>query len=199
MVSGGADDRYEAIRRQFGVNVKKVLILVLTLVTTLAAILAAVLVTAASPASAAAAPSAGWVPAPTPPFDIPAGAVCDFPIHGEPVVDKVVSRVLATYPDGSTKVQLAKGPLILRITNVDNGKAHNENGSGTGLFRFATDGSFTVDVVGPLLIGFRAGLSNVPRGFYELTGAYRIAFGTDGFRTLTMFHGTMRNVCGDFL
>lgn len=170
---------------------KKVLILVLTLVGTLAV--------AASPASAATASSGGWVPAPTPPFDIPAGEVCDFPIHGEPVVDKVVSKVLATYPDGSTKVQLAKGPLILRITNVDNGKSHNENGSGTGLFRFATDGSFTVDVVGPLLIGFRAGLSNVPRGFYELDGVYRIAFGTDGFRTLTLIHGTMRNVCGDFV
>ncbi len=170
---------------------KKVLILVLTLVATL--------VVAASPASAATTSNGGWVPAPTPPFDIPAGEVCDFPIHGEPVVDKVMSKVLATYPDGSTKVELAKGPLILRITNVDNGRTHLENGSGTGLFRFATDGTFTVDVVGPLLIGFRAGLSNVPRGFYELNGVYRIAFGTDGFRTLTLAHGTIRNVCGDFL
>lgn len=170
---------------------KKVLILVLTLVATLVA--------SAGPANAAPAPNGGWVPAPTPPFDIPAGEVCDFTIHGEPVVDKVMSKVLATYPDGSTKVELAKGPLILRITNVDNGRTHLENGSGTGLFRFAADGSFTVDVVGPLLIGFRAGLSNVPRGFYELNGVYRIAFGTDGFRTLTLTHGTIRNVCGDFL
>jgi hypothetical protein len=157
------------------------------------AVIAALIVTA-DPAAAA-----SWTPAPTPPFDIPAGDVCDFAIHGEPVVDQVKTNVVATYPDGSTKIELAKGALILRITNVDNGVARLEDGSGSGLFRFAPDGSFAVDIVGPLLIGFRQGLSNVPRGLYALNGVYRIAIQpSTGFKKLTMIHGTVRNVCGDF-
>jgi hypothetical protein len=161
--------------------------------TVLLAAVAAVLVTS-SPASA----NSGWVPAPTPPFDIAAGEVCDFAIHGEPVVDQVKTKVVATYPDGSKKVELARGALILRITNVDNGVARLEDGSGSGLFMFAQDGSFTVDIVGPLLIGFRQGLSNVPRGLYALDGVYRIAIQPTGFKKLIMIHGTARNVCGDF-
>jgi hypothetical protein len=55
-----------------------------------------------------------------------------------------------------------------------------------------------VDVVGPLLIGFRDAASNVPRGLYALNGIYRIVFRPTGFRQLIMIHGTARNVCGDF-
>jgi len=158
----------------------------------------ATLIATAGPAAAAPGAKGGWIPAPTPPFDIAAGAVCDFAIHGEAVVDQVVTKVAATYPDGSKKVELAKGALILRITDVDNGTARLEDGSGSGRFTFLPDGTFTVDVVGPLLIGFREGASNVPRGLYALNGVYRIVFRATGFRQLIMIHGTARNVCGDF-
>jgi len=165
---------------------------------TFALAVAATLIATAGPAAAAPPTNGGWVPAPTPPFDIAAGAVCDFAIHGEAVVDQVVTKVVATFPDGSKKVELAKGALILRITDVENGVARLEDGSGSGLFRFRPDGTFTVDVVGPLLIGFRDGASNVPRGLYALNGVYRIVFRPNGFRQLIMVHGTARNVCGDF-
>jgi hypothetical protein len=168
-----------------------------TFIVVLAAV--AALVTSAGPAAASTTSTGGWVPAPTPPFDIPAGDVCDFAVHGEPVVDQVKTKVVATYPDGAKKVELARGALILRITNVGNGVARLEDGSGSGLFRYAEDGSFTVDIVGPLLIGFRQGLSNVPRGLYALNGVYRIAIQpVMGFKRLIMIHGTVRNVCGDF-
>jgi hypothetical protein len=167
-----------------------------TFIVALAAV--AALVTSAGPA-AASTTSTGWVPAPTPPFDIPAGDVCDFAIHGEPVVDQVKTKVVATYPDGSKKVELARGALILRITNVDNGVARLEDGSGSGLFRYAKDGSFTVDIVGPLLISFRQNSSNVSHGLYALNGVYRLAIQpVTGFKRLIMIHGTVRNVCGDF-
>jgi hypothetical protein len=161
---------------------------------------AATLLAGAGPAAASSTTSTGgWVPAPTPPFDIPAGDVCDFAIHGEPVVDQVKTKVVATYPDGSKRVELARGALILRITNVDNGVARLEDGSGSGLFRYAKDGSFTVDIVGPLLISFRRDLSNISHGLYALDGVYRIAIQpVTGFKRLIMIHGTVRNVCGDF-
>jgi hypothetical protein len=164
----------------------------------LALAVAATLIATAGPAAAAPGAKGGWVPAPTPPFDIAAGAVCDFAIHGEAVVDRVVTKVVATYPDGSKKLELAKGALILRITDVENGTVRLEDGSGSGVFRYLPDGTFTLDVVGPLLIGFRSGASNVPRGLYALNGIYRIVFRPTGFRQLTMIHGTARNVCGDF-
>jgi len=167
-------------------SMKRTLIVVLVAVATL--------IVTGGPAAAST-----WMPAPTPPFDIPAGAVCDFAVHGEPVVDQVKTKVVATYPDGAKRVELAKGALILRITAVDTGVARLADGSGSGLFKYAQDGSFTVDIVGPLLIGFREGLSNISRGLYQLNGVYRIAIQpSTGFKKLTMIHGTVHNVCGDF-
>ncbi|MEV7108825.1 hypothetical protein [Streptomyces atroolivaceus] len=62
-----------------------------------ASLAAAVLVTTAlgtAPVSASSGPD-GWEPSPAPPYDLPAGARCDVPVHTEPVVDEVVQRVLA--------------------------------------------------------------------------------------------------------
>jgi len=158
--------------------------------------MAASLVLAAAPASASTARS-GWEPWPTPPIDIPAGTVCDFAVHGDPVVDEVVRKVVATYPDGSTKRQLAKGALILRLTNVGTGASAVVDASGRAAFDYAPDGTVTVLVVGPILIPFRDGLSNVARGLYAVDGIYRIVLQPDGFRRLTLIHGTIRNVCDD--
>ena len=158
--------------------------------------MAAALVLPAAPASASAA-RGGWEPWPTPPIDIAAGVACDFAVHGDPIVDEVVRKVVATYPDGSTKRQLAKGTLILRMTNAGTGTGTVIDASGRAAFDFAADGTVTVLVIGPILIPFRAGLSNVPRGLYAIDGAYRIVLEPDSFRRLTLIHGTIHNVCDD--
>ena len=139
----------------------------------------------------------GWVPWPTPPFDIAAGAVCDFAVHGVALVDEVRTKVVATYPDGSKKRELATGALIIRLTNVATGATTVVDASGSAVFTYAPDGTVTWFVVGPVLTPLRQGLSNFPRGLYAVDGIYRIVFRPDGFKELTMIHGTVHNVCGD--
>lgn len=58
------------------------------------------------------------MPVPSGPVDVPAGVVCDFPMHSEPIVDEVRTRVLATYSDGSPKRQAFVGDLVVRVTNT---------------------------------------------------------------------------------
>ena len=156
--------------------------------------------TAAGPGSARSATAAGlggWVPAPTAPFDRAAGVLCDFAIHGEPVVDEVRVKTIATYPDGSPKEQLATGALTIRVTNTETGASTVADASGSALFVFGTDGSSTWYVVGPIVAGFRDNGGNLPRGFYKIDGVYTLAFSPTNVRTLTMIHGTVHDVCAD--
>ena len=152
---------------------------------TIGVVLALVLV----PGSAAQA-SGGWEPAPTEPFDRAAGEICDVPIHAEPTVDEVVMKTLA---DGSV---IYTGKLVVRVTNRDSGAYTDVDASGSALVTHAADGSMTWYVAGPVLIPFREGAGNRPRGLYRLDGVYRIAYNaTLTYKKLTMVHGTTEDVC----
>jgi hypothetical protein len=141
----------------------------------------------------------GWVPAPSAPFDLPAGARCDFPVHGEPVVDEVKTKVLARYPDGSTKREAYVGDLVFAYTNTDTGETLEADLSGSALVEMEPGGTLTTNstwhVVGPAGFGFREGGGNRPRGIWVFDGAYSVAFDATGFKTVTMYHGTERNLC----
>jgi hypothetical protein len=135
----------------------------------------------------------GWTPAPTPPLDRAAGVLCAFPVHAEPIVDHVVTKVLASYPDGSIKRDAFKGPLIVRVTNTSNGRFYDADASGSAIVDHAADGAQTWYVAGPILAGFRAGVGNLPRGLYVIDGLYRLVITADGHLTLTLGHTD--NVC----
>jgi hypothetical protein len=137
----------------------------------------------------------GWVPAPSAPFDRAAGELCDFAVHGQPVVDQVRKRTLQTNPDGTPRSELYVGKLVVRVTNVATGAFYDADASGDAVIVSAADGSSTWYVHGPVLVGFRAGTGNLPRGLYVIDGLYRLAFAPDGFKTLTMLRGTEDNVC----
>ncbi|WP_107645002.1 hypothetical protein, partial [Streptomyces sp. Ru87] len=168
---------------------------------TLVALLAlAPVLLAAAPASAAGpvatASGAGWEPAPpTPPSDYAAGERCDFPVHGEPVVDEVVQRVLETHPDGSPKRVAYKGDLVVRVTNTDTGAAYDADASGTAVVDYRTDGSQFWSVLGPVLANFRENGGDLPRGLYILDGLYTLDIDATGYKDLTMLHGTHDNIC----
>jgi hypothetical protein len=180
-----------------------------------AAASAAVLLTAAVPASAAAGTSASagtpasagsggdgeWIPAPAAPFDQAAGVTCDFPVHGEPIVDEVKKMVLATYPDGSPKQEIYTGALIIRVTNTATGASIDADASGAAVIDYKPGGTFatssTWHVSGPVLVGFREGGGNLPRGLYILDGLYTIKFSETGFKTVKMSAGTADNICHD--
>jgi hypothetical protein len=158
----------------------------------------AALLASAAPASAAGGVvNEPWVPLPEGPFDLPAGSYCDFAVHGDSVVDQVETKVVVEYPDGSIKKQLARGALLIRVTNTGTGAATTVNASGDAVFDFFPDGSQTWHVVGPVLAGFKDGGGNVPRGLWKISGVYDINFSPANYKTVTIRRGGLHDVCAD--
>ncbi len=137
----------------------------------------------------------GWVPAPSAPWTTPAGARCDFAVHGEPVVDEVVKRVVATNPDGSVKSAAYKGDLVVRVTNTATSAAYDADASGSALITYGTDGSQHWAVAGPVLIGFGENAGSLPRGLYIVDGLYTLDISPTGYKTLTMPRGSVDSLC----
>ncbi len=52
-------------------------------------------------------------------------------------------------------------------------------------------------MVGPVLLGFREGGGNLPRGLWVVDGVFTVEFGPTFVKTVTMIHGTEHNVCTD--
>ncbi|WP_218577648.1 hypothetical protein [Phytohabitans rumicis] len=160
---------------------------------------AAVVAVVVAPAPARAATGGGWVPAPSAPVDVPAGVLCDFPMHSEPLVDEVRTRVLATHPDGSPKRQAFVGDLVVRVTNTATGAYVDVNASGSGLVVVQPGGTPTRNstwyAVGPAGFGFREGGGDHPRGMWVFDGVYTVAFDANSYKRVTIYHGSERNIC----
>ncbi|MFF4758464.1 hypothetical protein [Streptomyces sp. NPDC001292] len=159
--------------------------------------LAAVLmgVQPASAAPAGAGTGAGWDPAPSAPWDIGAGLRCDFPIHGEPVIDKVMRLVLDTYPDGTARRVVYKGDLVVRVTNTQTGAFYDADASGSAMVEHRTDGSQFWAVHGPVLAGVGEGGGNLPRGLYIIDGVYTMDISSGGYKSVNLVHGTTDDLC----
>ncbi|MFJ8884510.1 hypothetical protein ACIRJR_14045 [Streptomyces sp. NPDC102402] len=158
---------------------------------------AAVLVTLAlgtAPASASSVPG-GWEPAPTPPYDVPAGARCDVPVHTEPVVDEVVQRVLERRPDGSPSRVAYRGDLVVRVTNTDSGAFYDADVSGSAIVDHHADGSQKWYVVGPVLAGVGENAGNLARGLYVLDGVYTMDISATGYKSVHLVRGSADDVC----
>lgn len=155
--------------------------------------MAAVIGVAASPAAAAS--GGDWVPAPSAAWDIPAGARCAFPVHGEPVIDQVRERVLKTYPDGTAEQKEFAGPLVLRVTNTATGASTDVDASGMAIVDYGQDGSTTWRWQGPVFMGFGAGKSNHPAGLYILDGHYTVDISATGYRLVRQAEGTEQDIC----
>ncbi|GAB7038252.1 MULTISPECIES: hypothetical protein [Catenuloplanes] len=138
-------------------------------------------------------PGTGWHRVPTPPFDLPAGYRCDFPVHAVAVVDEVYYRTLVAKPDGSPRLEAATGPLVLRLTNVDTGATVDADAGGSSTSTYHDDGGRTIHSAGPILLG--AGeAGTLARGLYVVDGLYRIDLRPDGYRGLTG-HYTTDDLC----
>ncbi|MBX6358120.1 MAG: hypothetical protein IRZ05_20010 [Micromonosporaceae bacterium] len=178
----------------------------------LAAAAAAAILVATVPASAAVnagtpagektttRPAGEWVLVPSAPFDLPAGARCDFPVHGEPVVDKVQKMVLKTFPDGSVKQEMYVGALIFRVTNTATGASVDVDISGTGVVTYRPGGANfnngTSHIQGPILLGVAENGGNLPRGLYVPNGIYTLTISETGFRTVKwQVDGGLANIC----
>ncbi|GAA1422757.1 hypothetical protein GCM10009601_24720 [Streptomyces thermospinosisporus] len=162
--------------------------------TALAPLALTALLLGATPAAAGTAPGTpGWEPAPTAPWDVAAGVRCDFPVHGEPVVDEVVQRVLSTHADGSPKRVAYKGDLVIRVTNTETGAHYDADASGTALVEYRSDGSQFWTVHGPVLVG--VGEGTLPRGLYIVDGVYTLDISASGYKDVRLLHATTDDLC----
>ncbi|MGY3677039.1 hypothetical protein [Streptomyces sp. TE33382] len=167
--------------------------------TALAMTTLATIALAAPTASAAPLPdtASGWEPAPSAPWDAAAGARCDFAVHGEPIVDEVVRRVLSRHSGGAPKEVAYKGDLVVRVTNTATGAAYDADVSGSALVEYGTDGSQFWAVLGPVLVGVAEHGGNLPRSLYVVDGAYTMDISPNGYKTLTLAHGSRTDICDE--
>ncbi|MFF5310217.1 hypothetical protein [Streptomyces massasporeus] len=148
------------------------------------------------PAFTATRPTApGWEPAPSAPWDVGAGVRCDFPVHGEPVVDEVEQRVLSTHPDGSVRRVAYRGDLVVRVTNTATGASHDADVSGSAVVEHRPDGSQFWAVRGPVLVGVGEGRGTLPRGLYVVDGVFTMDIGADGFKDVRLVHAATDDLC----
>ncbi|MEU8621474.1 hypothetical protein [Streptomyces sp. NPDC048623] len=163
------------------------------LVPFMAAAATAALLGTASPA-AAESPIGAWEPAPSAPWSFPAGARCDFPVHGSPVVDEVVRRTVAVREDG-TQVFEYKGALVIRVVNSTTGATYDADAGGRALVEVHPDHSQKWYVIGPILAGFAEYGGNLARGLYTPDGVYTLDVSPTGYKTLTFLHGSADALC----
>jgi hypothetical protein len=109
----------------------------------------------------------------------------------------VRTKVVSTYPDGTPKRQLATGALLLNVGNPTTGATKVVDAGGSAVIDHGTDGSMLWHVVGPVIARLGAGTSNLPRGLYTIDGVYRVAFSPTGFKTITLTHGRIHDLCPD--
>ncbi|MDL5198756.1 hypothetical protein [Streptomyces sp. ALI-76-A] len=157
--------------------------------------LAAVLLGVQPVSVASARAGTGWEPAPSAPWDVSAGLRCDFPVHGEPVIDEVMKRVLDTSPDGTAKRVAYKGDLIVRITNTETGAFYDADASGSAIVEHRTGGSQFWAAHGPVLVGIGEGKGNLPRGLYIIDGVYTMDISSVGYKAVNLVHGTKDSLC----
>jgi hypothetical protein len=147
----------------------------------------------AVPTAARASDNGRWVPFRTAPFTT--SGVCPFTVHGDVVQDEEEVRTDATFADGSPRIQAFRGPLVIRFTNIANGKSAARDVSGDGrLHKFADggsvwhfDGGFSVRV----FIGNRA----YPAGWYILHGKGVLTIAPDNTRDFPHLHADVEDLC----
>jgi hypothetical protein len=148
--------------------------------------------------AAAAAPTftvpSGWQRAPQPSFTVPAGALCSFTLQADTVEDQVITKVLATWPDGSPRDQVYVGAYYARFTNVETGASVTRNLSGEALVHWGQDGSADWYYAGPVGVAFFPG-APLAEGMYVLDGVFVVDYAADGTVTMPVHQGTEENLC----
>ena len=154
---------------------------------------------AASPAVPAIPHGLQWEPFRSAPFTSPAGRNCAFNLSAVPVRDEEEIATLATFPDGSPRVQVIRGDLRVRYTNTDTGAAVEKDLNGVGFVETGADGSFTYRFVGPAVVGIRP-TDPFPKGpgYWELNGYHEFYIAPGGaYREMRVDLGSEHNVCTD--
>lgn len=160
---------------------------------------AAVLVLAAlgvpTVASAATASSVPWQPYRTAPWTDAPGAVCSFGVAATIVDDQEQFRTLASYPDGSPRLQEFRGPLFIRYTNTSTGDSVVRDLSGYAWFHYGADGG--IDALIASHIGLRVPVGNTgfPAGEWVISGRSEVTVSSTGTINVRLVHATTEDLC----
>ena len=136
----------------------------------------------------------GWQRAPQPSFTVPAGQLCSFTLQADTVRDEVITKVLATWPDGSPRDQVYTGVYYARFTNVESGVSVTRNMSGDALVSWGQDGSATWYYAGPVGVAFFPN-GPLPEGMYVLDGVFVVDYAVDGTVKMPVHQGSEENIC----
>jgi hypothetical protein len=156
---------------------------------------AAIVAVTAVPAAASGPGGGGWEPTSTPPFVIPAGAVCPFEVKGDIVRDHERMRTPATYPDGSPKVEDFAGVLVIRYTNTGNHKTVVRDATGTIRVYHLADGTKILQLHGNNALPVKVSNVGFPGGDYITHGDFVVIDHPDHSREVPVQLGTMENLC----
>ena len=130
------------------------------------------------------------------PFDLSAD-YCGFPVHFQPVKAKEY-YVKDSVADDGTETLRVTGKLVATLTNRSNGRSITVKISGPGTFRFAPDGSESMDVQGRVLLWLTpseqaiAGLPGL-----SVTDGHVAAFWSSAGLEQFSLSGTATDVCAE--
>lgn len=135
-----------------------------------------------------------WEPFRQEPFVDPAGRICDFEVHVDPIEDDERTRVLARHPDGKPMLQEFDGTLVMRFTNGTSGKSVVRDVTGYALVHTTDDGIRYTYYRGRAGVGVRVGNPTTPSGWYIMDGTFFVRATPDKQRDFLVQHGTMEDL-----
>jgi hypothetical protein len=157
-------------------------------------LVAALAASLALPAAAAAAgqPTRTKIPDSLFTDSAPAGAVCPFAISVAPLVNNAYNLTYPPDANGDVR-EIASGHAVVRLTNDETGKSIVPNTTGPQMTVIHPDGSETITLGGPTLLGNL--IPPVP-GLVVVDGRTVIDQSPSGDQTLVSFTGTVTlDVC----
>ena len=168
-----------------------------------ATVLTAVLTLAASAVAAPAAATESkspWVRYHQEDVTVPAGRGCDFEVFEKVIRDGEYYRDVATYADGTPRIQHWRGPLVMRYTNTATGKSVVVDLTGRATITYYPDGAVESLTVSDNASHFGSTIpegSNLPRGVYRFGGKWTtLKLNEDGTRRVDLGpKGTAENLC----
>jgi hypothetical protein len=139
-----------------------------------------------------------WIPYEQEDFTYPAGDPCDFEVAAEVLRDREFYRNVSTYADGSPRIQLWRGPLVLRFTNTETGASVDRNASGRSFMEFGPGEEFQSITIqtGHFVGRLRAGSDPEPGIFYVAGKWSSLSRNDAGGSTLVLGpNGSAENLC----
>ena len=115
-------------------------------------VIAFALLLVVAPATAVQARQPVRQPAPDLELSVDAGDFCPFAVSIETLVNREKQLIFLDEADNPVRI-IITGTLIVRITNDDSGESVVRNISGPVVLSFHDDGSLTVKLTGPTLLG----------------------------------------------